>query len=45
MDIDDIGGGYDTYGEEEGFGVEVWKKKASWIILRVNMRTFKYIPK
>jgi hypothetical protein len=45
MDIDENGGGYDTYGEEGGFGEEVWKKKASWIELRVNMRTFKYIPK
>jgi hypothetical protein len=44
MNIDDIGVGYDTYGEEESFGGEVWKK-ASCIKLRVNVRTFKYISK
>jgi hypothetical protein len=45
MDVDANGGGNDTYGEEKSFGGEVWKKKASRIKLRVNVRTFKYIPK
>ena len=40
MDIDENGGGYDTYGEEEDFVAEFWKEEASWIKLRANVTTF-----